>query len=160
MDNPEIDKYKVFVPESEVNCPNDKYPCSWFVATAHHAINATNTMKYKRRRRRSLSDDVNQVHHMFISTPGCRVFNSETSKWEGNGCSVDHRSTPEHTECFCKNLPKSATFSTQFFVPPNKIQMQKTTSIISTELCYFFALKCYFLHIYCKSGFKNRSQHA
>ena len=44
MDNPEIDKYKVFVPESEVNCPNDKYPCSWFVATAHHAINATNTM--------------------------------------------------------------------------------------------------------------------
>ena len=119
MDNPEIDKYKIFIPESEVNCP--KYPCSWYVATAHHAVNVTNTMKYKRRRRRSIADDIDQVHHMFISTPGCRVFNSETSKWEGGGCSVDDRSTPEHTECFCKDLPKSATFSTQFFVPPNKI---------------------------------------
>ena len=58
---------------------------------------------------------------MFISTPGCRVFNAETSKWEGGGCSVDPRATPEYTECFCKDLPKSATFSTQFFVPPNKI---------------------------------------
>ena len=122
MENPDVDKYKIFIPEDEIKCKDDKYPCNWFVGTAHHAMNVThNAMKFKRRRRRSIQDDIDEVHHMFISTPGCRIFNAETEKWEGGGCSVDTRSTPEHTECFCKDLPKSATFSTQFFVPPNKI---------------------------------------
>ena len=120
MDNPEIDKYKIFISEDQISC--DKYPCQWYVGAEYWTLNVTeNNMGIKRRRRRSVEDDENEIHHVFLSTPGCRVFDQETASWESQGCQVDHRSTPEHTECFCKDLPQQAVFSTQFFVPPNKI---------------------------------------
>ena len=120
MDNPEIDKYKIYIPETNVTC--EKYPCSWYVGTEYWTTNVTNNqIGLKRRRRRSLQDDVDNIHHLFLSTPGCRVFDQDTNTWQGAGCTVDPRSTPEYTECFCKDLPQKAIFSTQFFVPPNKI---------------------------------------
>lgn len=131
MDNPEVDKYKIFIPEDIVHC-NNMYPCSWYVGVKMWTVNITDsTMGIKRRRRRTAEDNENKIHHVFLSTPGCRVFDQETASWESQGCRVDHRSTPEHTECFCKDLPQQAVFSTQFFVPPNKIDF----STIWTKVC-------------------------
>ena len=66
MENPAIDKYKVFIPENDIEC--EVYPCSWFVGSMYTTSNMT-TPQQNRRKRRS-PDLPDTTHHLFLSTPG------------------------------------------------------------------------------------------